>query len=94
VRHVSQPHLMIYLCRFSTTLSPLLSFYWVFFISSTSIIQMAKTRYCNANTENNAESKNAENNNVKNKNVANLPSPPSPTLEQVLVMEDQILQTM
>jgi hypothetical protein len=55
---------------------------------------MANTRYCNANTENNAESNNAENNNVKNKNVANLPSPPSPTLEQVLVMEDQILQTM
>jgi hypothetical protein len=44
---------------------------------------MANTRNYNTNTENN----DAENNNIAN-------SPPQPTLEQVLVMQDQMLQTM
>jgi hypothetical protein len=44
---------------------------------------MANTRNCNTNTENN----DAENNNIAN-------SPPQPTLEQVLAMQVQMLQTM
>jgi hypothetical protein len=47
------------------------SFFWVFFISSISILQMANTRHHNANTENNAE----------NNNAVNPPLPPPPTLE-------------
>jgi hypothetical protein len=46
---------------------------------------MANTRTLNANAENNAV-----NNNAENKNVAN----PPPTLEQVLMMQAQMLQTM
>jgi hypothetical protein len=64
---------------------PLLSFSWVFFISSMIILQMANTR----NRNNNNEDNNGEN----NQNV-NPPLPPLPTLEQVLVMQAQMLQTM
>jgi hypothetical protein len=46
---------------------------------------MANTRNHNAN---------AEHNNAKNNNAANLPLPPPPTLEQVLAMQAQMLQTM
>jgi hypothetical protein len=65
---------------------PLLSFSWVFFISSTLIHQMADTRNRNNNN-------NGDNNRENNQNV-NPPPPPPPTLEQVLVMQAQILQTM
>jgi hypothetical protein len=65
--------------------SPLLLFFWVFFISSTSILQIANTRNRNAN---------AENNNMENNNDANPPPPLPPTLEQVLAMQAQMLQTM
>jgi hypothetical protein len=50
------------------------------------ILQMVNTRNHNVNVENN----NAANNNAKNNNVANLLA----TLEQVLVMQAQMLQTM
>jgi hypothetical protein len=49
---------------------------------------MANTRY--RATNNNAENNNGENNN----NDANPPPPPLRTLEQVLTMQAQILQTM
>jgi hypothetical protein len=52
------------------------------------IHQMDKTK--NRVTANNAEN-NGENN---NKNDANPPPPPPPTLEQVLAMQEQMLQTM
>jgi hypothetical protein len=61
---------------------PLLSFSWVFFISSMLILQMANTM--NRNNNNDGEN---------NQNV-NPPPPPPPTLEQVLVMQEQMLQTM
>jgi hypothetical protein len=64
---------------------PLLSFSWVFFISSTLIHQMANTRNYNKN--------NGNNNGENNQNV-NLPPPPQPTLEHVLIMQAQMLQTM
>jgi hypothetical protein len=65
---------------------PLLSFSWVFFISSTLILQMANTR-------NHNNSNNGDNNGENNQNVN--PSPPlPPTLEQVLAMQAQMLQTM
>jgi hypothetical protein len=51
-----------------------------FFLIS-SILQMVNTKNQNAN---------AENNNAKNNNIAN----PPPTLEQVLMMQAQMLQTM
>jgi hypothetical protein len=44
---------------------------------------MTNTRNCNANTNNN----NGEDNNVGN-------PPPPPTMEQVLVMQAQMLQSM
>jgi hypothetical protein len=66
---------------------PLLSFSWVFFISSTLILQVANTR--NHNNNNN----NRDNNGENNQNV-NPPPPPLPTLEQVLIMQAQMLQTM
>jgi hypothetical protein len=50
---------------------------------------MANTRHHNANTENNTK-----NNNVEKNNVANPLMPPPPTLDQVLVMQAQMLQTM
>jgi hypothetical protein len=65
---------------------PLLSFSWVFFISSTLILQIANTRNCNNNN-------NEDNNGENNQNV-NPPPPPLPTLEQVLIMQAQMLQTM
>jgi hypothetical protein len=55
------------------------------FLLISSILQMANTRNHNAN---------AENNNAKNNNTANSPLPPPPTLEQVLAMQAQMLQTM
>jgi hypothetical protein len=67
---------------FSIIPLPLLSFSWVFFISSTLILQMANTR--NRNNNNNGEN---------NHNI-NLPPPPLPTLEQVVAMQEQMLQTM
>jgi hypothetical protein len=59
--------------------------FWVFFILSTLILQMANIRNHNNNAENNI----GEN----NQNV-NPPPPPPPTLEQVLAMQAQMLQTM
>jgi hypothetical protein len=47
---------------------------------------MVNTRNCNVNVENN----NVVNNNAENNNAANSP----PTLEQVLMMQAQMLQTM
>jgi hypothetical protein len=74
-------HLVIsYLYGFFTIPLPLLSFFWVFFISSTFILQMVNTRNRTANN-------NGENNN----NDANLRQPPLPTLEQVLAMQAQML---
>jgi hypothetical protein len=70
-----------YLCGFSTILFPLLSFFFLFFISSKSILQMANTRNRNAK------------NITENNNGAN-PPPPAPTLEKVLAMQAQMLQTM
>jgi hypothetical protein len=64
---------------------PLLSFSWVFLISSMVILQMANTRNHNNN--------NGNNNGGNNQN-ANPPPPPPPTLEHVLAMQDQLLQTM
>jgi hypothetical protein len=92
VRPVSQPQLnklyiiiKIYFELFSYLLClwtfhysfPLLLLFWVFFISSTSILQMANTRNYNTNAENNLE----------NNDVANLPPPTPPTLEQVLAIQ-------
>jgi hypothetical protein len=64
----------------------LLSFFWVFFISSTLVLHMANTR--NRNAHANAE------NNGENNNVANPPPPPPPTLEQVLAMQAHMLHIM
>jgi hypothetical protein len=61
--------------NFSIIPLPLLSFSWVFFISSTLILQMVNTRNRN----------NGDNNRENNQNV-NPPPPPPTTLEQVLVM--------
>jgi hypothetical protein len=67
--------------------SPLPPFFWVFFISSILILQMVNTR-------NRVTTNNAENNGESNNQEAN-PPPPSPlTLEQVLAMQAQMLQTM
>jgi hypothetical protein len=66
---------------------PLPPFFWVFFISSIHILQMVNTR-------NHFAANNAKNNGESNNQEANLP-PPSPlTLEQVLAMQEQMLQTM
>jgi hypothetical protein len=65
----------------------LLSFFWVLFISSKLILQMANTRNRNANT-------NAKNNVENNNDAANPPPPPPPTLEQVLAMQAHMLQTI
>jgi hypothetical protein len=46
---------------------------------------MTNTRNRNANAENNVEN---------NNNDANTPPPPPPTLEQVLAMQAQMLQTI
>jgi hypothetical protein len=70
---------------FFTIPLPLLSFFWVFFISSTLTLQKDNIR----NRNNNADDNNGEN----NQNV-NPPPPPPPTLQQVLAMQAQMLQTM
>jgi hypothetical protein len=68
-------------------LFPLPPFFWVFFISSILILQIVNTR--NRVTANNAETNGESNNQEAN------PSPPPPlTLEQVLAMQAQMLQTM
>jgi hypothetical protein len=67
---------------------PLPSFSWVFFISSTLILQMADTRNCN-----NSNNNNGDNNGENNQNVNPLPPTP-PTLEHVLVSQARMLQTM
>jgi hypothetical protein len=46
------------------------------------------------NTRNHVAANNAENNGESNNQEANLPSPPPLTLEQVLAMQAQMLQTM
>jgi hypothetical protein len=71
---------------FSIILLPLLSFSWVFIISSMLILQIANTRNRNNNN-------NGDNNRANNQNV-NPPPPPPPTLDQVLAMQAQMLQTM
>jgi hypothetical protein len=99
VRHVSQLHynqlfsnnkVSIKAIPISMDLSSiplnLLSFSWIFFISSTLKLQMANTR--NRNNNNNGD------NNRENNHNVNPPPPPPPTLEQVLVMRAQMLQTM
>jgi hypothetical protein len=67
---------------------PMLSFSWVFFISPMLILQMANTRNRNNNNNNNGD-----NNGENNQNV-NPPPPPPPTLEQVLIMQAQMHQSM
>jgi hypothetical protein len=73
-----------YLCGFSTISFPLLSFFWIFFISSIFILQMANTR-------NHAANANTENNRQNNNNDANPPPSLPPTLEQVLAMQAHLL---
>jgi hypothetical protein len=46
------------------------------------------------NTRNHVTANNTENNGENNNNDANPPPPPWPTLEQVLAMQAQMLQTM
>jgi hypothetical protein len=70
----------------SPILLPLLLSSWVFFISFTLILQMPNTRNHNNNH-------NRDNNGENNQNV-NPPPPPLLTLEQVLAMQAQMLQTM
>jgi subtilase family serine protease len=65
----------------------MLSFFWVFFMSSMFTLQMANTR-------NHVAANNVENNGENNNHDANPPPPPLPTLEQVLAMQAQMLQTM
>jgi hypothetical protein len=78
---------MSHLCVFATIPLPLLPFFWVFSISSILIVQMANTR-------NRVTTKNAENNGENNNQGANPLPPPPLTLEQVLAMQAQMLQTM
>jgi hypothetical protein len=47
-----------------------------------------------ANTRNRVTANNAENNGENNNQDANPPPPPPPTLEQVLAMQAQMLETM
>jgi hypothetical protein len=47
-----------------------------------------------ANTRNHVATNNAENNRENNNQVTNPPPPPPLTLEQVLAMQAQMLQTM
>jgi hypothetical protein len=65
----------------------LLPFFWVFIISSILILQMANTR-------NRVAANNAENNGENNNKDTKPPPPPPFTLEQVLAMQAQMLQTM
>jgi hypothetical protein len=102
VRHVSQRRLnylfsinkvrindfvISHLYGFTTIPLPLPPFFWVFFISSILILQMA-------NTKNRVAANNAENNGESNNQEANPPPPPLLTLEKVLAMQTHILQTM
>jgi hypothetical protein len=66
----------------------MLSFFWVFFISSMLRLQMAniRNRVATNNVENNGEK--------KNNNGANPPPPPPSTFEKVLAMQALLLQTM
>jgi hypothetical protein len=73
-----------HLCGFATISLPLLPFFWVLFISSILIHQMANTR-------NRVAAKNAENNGENNNQDVNPPPPPLLTLEQVRAMQAQIL---
>jgi hypothetical protein len=57
-------------------------------VSSTLVLQMANTRNHNNNNNNNG------NNDGGNNQDVNPPPPPPPTLEQVLIMQAQLLQTM
>jgi hypothetical protein len=75
------------LCGFTTIPLPLPPFFWVFFISSILILQMVNIR-------NRVTVNNAENNGVSNNQEANPPPPPLLTVEQVLAMQAQMLQTM
>jgi hypothetical protein len=68
-------------------LFPLPPFFWVFFISSILILQLVNTR-------NRVAANNVENNGESNNQEANPPPPPLYTLEKVLAMEAQMLQTM
>jgi hypothetical protein len=76
-----------HLCGFTTIFFPLPPFLWVFFISLILILQMVNTR-------NRVAANNAENNGESNNQEANPPPPPPLTLEQVLAMQEQMLQTM
>jgi hypothetical protein len=76
-----------HLCGFTTFLFPLPLLFWVFFTSSILILQMINTR-------NRAAANNVENNEESNNQEANPLPPPPLTLEQVLVMQAQMLQTM
>jgi hypothetical protein len=69
-----------HLYGFTTISLPLPPFFWVFFISSILILQMA-------NTKNRVTANNAENNGESNNQEANPPRPPPLTLEQVLAMQ-------
>jgi hypothetical protein len=76
-----------HLCGFTTILSPLPPFFWVFFISSIHILQKGNTR-------NRVAANNAENNGESNNQEANPPPPLPLTVEQVLAMQAQMLQTL
>jgi hypothetical protein len=76
-----------HLCGFTTILFPLPLFFWVFYTSSILILQMVNTR-------NRIATNNAENNVESNNQEANQPPPPLFTLEKVLAMQAQMLQTM
>jgi hypothetical protein len=71
---------------FSIIPLPLVLFSWVFFISSMFRFQMDNTRNCN--------NSNKGDNNGENNQSVNQPPPPPPTLEQVLAIQAQMLQTM
>jgi hypothetical protein len=57
------------------------------------ILYLINAYTLNANTRNHNNNNNGDNNGEDNQNV-NPPPPPSPTLEQVVAMEAQMLQTM
>jgi hypothetical protein len=76
-----------HLCGFTTMPLPTPPFFWVLFISSILILQMVNTRNC-------VIANNAESNRESNNQEAKQPPPPRLTLEQVLAMHAQMLQTM
>jgi hypothetical protein len=57
------------------------------------ILYLINTYTSDGNTRNH-NNNNAEDNNGENNQNVNLPPPPPPTLEQVLAMQAQMLQTM